>query len=34
MHISQREPLTRARSEEMGRTIPGLPDGWMKVPDV
>lgn len=30
-HISQREPLTRARSEEMGRSVPGLPDGWMKV---
>ena len=27
----QREPLTRARSEEMGRSVPGLPDGWMKV---
>lgn len=23
--------LTRARSEEMGRTVPGLPPGWMKV---
>lgn len=21
----------RARSEEMGRSVPGLPDGWMKV---
>uniref|UniRef100_A0A8C7WLT4 Ubiquitin carboxyl-terminal hydrolase n=1 Tax=Oryzias sinensis TaxID=183150 RepID=A0A8C7WLT4_9TELE len=29
----QREPLTRARSEEMGRTVPGLPDGWMKFLD-
>lgn len=29
--ISQREPLMRARSEEMGRSVPGLPDGWMKV---
>ncbi|KAM3876751.1 ubiquitin carboxyl-terminal hydrolase 8 [Diretmus argenteus] len=28
-----REPLTRARSEEMGRSIPGLPDGWMKFLD-
>uniref|UniRef100_A0A674MDQ3 Ubiquitin carboxyl-terminal hydrolase n=1 Tax=Takifugu rubripes TaxID=31033 RepID=A0A674MDQ3_TAKRU len=28
-----REPLTRARSEEMGRTVPGLPDGWMKFLD-
>ncbi|XP_061450837.1 ubiquitin carboxyl-terminal hydrolase 8 isoform X2 [Rhineura floridana] len=27
---SQREPLTRARSEEMGRVIPGLPYGWVK----
>uniref|UniRef100_A0A670JS51 Ubiquitin carboxyl-terminal hydrolase n=1 Tax=Podarcis muralis TaxID=64176 RepID=A0A670JS51_PODMU len=27
---SQREPLTRARSEEMGRIIPGLPLGWVK----
>ncbi|XP_066491255.1 ubiquitin carboxyl-terminal hydrolase 8 isoform X2 [Tiliqua scincoides] len=27
---SQREPLTRARSEEMGRIIPGLPSGWVK----
>ncbi|TMS13554.1 Ubiquitin carboxyl-terminal hydrolase 8 [Larimichthys crocea] len=26
----KREPLTRARSEEMGRSVPGLPDGWMK----
>uniref|UniRef100_A0A3B3URK3 Ubiquitin carboxyl-terminal hydrolase 8 n=1 Tax=Poecilia latipinna TaxID=48699 RepID=A0A3B3URK3_9TELE len=30
---SQREPLTRARSEEMGRSVPGLPDGWMKFLD-
>ncbi|XP_072888886.1 ubiquitin carboxyl-terminal hydrolase 8 isoform X2 [Hemitrygon akajei] len=29
-----REVLTRARSEEMGRTIPGLPQGWMKFLDV
>uniref|UniRef100_A0A3P9JR32 Ubiquitin carboxyl-terminal hydrolase 8 n=1 Tax=Oryzias latipes TaxID=8090 RepID=A0A3P9JR32_ORYLA len=29
----KREPLTRARSEEMGRTVPGLPDGWMKFLD-
>nr|XP_043886134.1 ubiquitin carboxyl-terminal hydrolase 8 [Solea senegalensis] len=29
----KREPLTRARSEEMGRSIPGLPDGWMKFLD-
>uniref|UniRef100_A0A8C6U123 Ubiquitin carboxyl-terminal hydrolase n=1 Tax=Neogobius melanostomus TaxID=47308 RepID=A0A8C6U123_9GOBI len=28
-----REPLTRARSEEMGRTVPGLPVGWMKFLD-
>ncbi|XP_033478804.1 ubiquitin carboxyl-terminal hydrolase 8 isoform X2 [Epinephelus lanceolatus] len=28
-----REPLTRARSEEMGRSVPGLPDGWMKFLD-
>uniref|UniRef100_A0A673BNT0 Ubiquitin carboxyl-terminal hydrolase 8 n=1 Tax=Sphaeramia orbicularis TaxID=375764 RepID=A0A673BNT0_9TELE len=27
------EPLTRARSEEMGRSVPGLPDGWMKFLD-
>uniref|UniRef100_A0A8C6TVK4 ubiquitinyl hydrolase 1 n=2 Tax=Neogobius melanostomus TaxID=47308 RepID=A0A8C6TVK4_9GOBI len=27
------EPLTRARSEEMGRTVPGLPVGWMKFLD-
>ncbi|KAJ7311039.1 hypothetical protein JRQ81_006636 [Phrynocephalus forsythii] len=30
---SQREPLTRARSEEMGRIIPGLPHGWAKFLD-
>ncbi|XP_029931686.1 ubiquitin carboxyl-terminal hydrolase 8 isoform X2 [Myripristis murdjan] len=29
----EREPLTRARSEEMGRSVPGLPDGWMKFLD-
>lgn len=29
----KREPLTRARSEEMGRTVPGLPAGWMKFLD-
>ncbi|XP_063737808.1 ubiquitin carboxyl-terminal hydrolase 8 isoform X2 [Eleginops maclovinus] len=28
-----REPLTRARSEEMGRSVPGLPIGWMKFLD-
>uniref|UniRef100_A0A3Q3XL41 Ubiquitin carboxyl-terminal hydrolase 8 n=1 Tax=Mola mola TaxID=94237 RepID=A0A3Q3XL41_MOLML len=28
------EPLTRARSEEMGRSVPGLPDGWMKFLDI
>ncbi|XP_045678668.1 ubiquitin carboxyl-terminal hydrolase 8 isoform X4 [Phyllostomus hastatus] len=28
-----REPLTRARSEEMGRIIPGLPLGWVKFLD-
>uniref|UniRef100_A0A8C2WKW3 Ubiquitin carboxyl-terminal hydrolase 8 n=1 Tax=Cyclopterus lumpus TaxID=8103 RepID=A0A8C2WKW3_CYCLU len=28
-----REPLTRARSEEMGRSVPGLPVGWMKFLD-
>uniref|UniRef100_A0A8C9UPZ6 Ubiquitin carboxyl-terminal hydrolase 8 n=1 Tax=Spermophilus dauricus TaxID=99837 RepID=A0A8C9UPZ6_SPEDA len=27
---AQREPLTRARSEEMGRIVPGLPSGWAK----
>uniref|UniRef100_A0AAY4DZU1 Ubiquitin carboxyl-terminal hydrolase 8 n=1 Tax=Denticeps clupeoides TaxID=299321 RepID=A0AAY4DZU1_9TELE len=31
--VLQREPLTRARSEEMGRSVPGLPDGWMKFLD-
>ncbi|XP_012504607.1 PREDICTED: ubiquitin carboxyl-terminal hydrolase 8 [Propithecus coquereli] len=30
---SQREPLTRARSEEMGRIVPGLPSGWAKFLD-
>ncbi|XP_051580072.1 ubiquitin carboxyl-terminal hydrolase 8-like [Myxocyprinus asiaticus] len=30
---NKRELLTRARSEEMGRTVPGLPDGWMKFLD-
>uniref|UniRef100_A0A665V625 Ubiquitin carboxyl-terminal hydrolase 8 n=1 Tax=Echeneis naucrates TaxID=173247 RepID=A0A665V625_ECHNA len=30
---NHREPLTRARSEEMGRSVPGLPDGWMKFLD-
>uniref|UniRef100_A0A3Q2QFQ7 Ubiquitin carboxyl-terminal hydrolase 8 n=1 Tax=Fundulus heteroclitus TaxID=8078 RepID=A0A3Q2QFQ7_FUNHE len=30
----KREPLTRARSEEMGRSVPGLPDGWMKFLDI
>ncbi|XP_026878583.2 ubiquitin carboxyl-terminal hydrolase 8 [Electrophorus electricus] len=29
----KRDTLTRARSEEMGRTVPGLPDGWMKFLD-
>uniref|UniRef100_H0UY01 Ubiquitin carboxyl-terminal hydrolase 8 n=1 Tax=Cavia porcellus TaxID=10141 RepID=H0UY01_CAVPO len=29
----QREPLTRARSEEMGRIVPGLPSGWAKFLD-
>lgn len=28
-----REPLTRARSEEMGRIVPGLPLGWVKFLD-
>lgn len=23
--------MTRARSEEMGRVVPGLPSGWAKV---
>lgn len=31
--FSTREPLTRAHSEEMGRSVPGLPDGWMKFLD-
>uniref|UniRef100_A0A3Q3M590 Ubiquitin carboxyl-terminal hydrolase n=1 Tax=Mastacembelus armatus TaxID=205130 RepID=A0A3Q3M590_9TELE len=31
--LFQREPLIRARSEEMGRSVPGLPDGWMKFLD-
>ncbi|KFP66004.1 Ubiquitin carboxyl-terminal hydrolase 8 [Cariama cristata] len=31
--FSQREPLMRARSEEMGRIIPGLPAGWAKFLD-
>eukprot|EP00079_Xenopus_tropicalis_P022925 XP_012814954.1 PREDICTED: ubiquitin carboxyl-terminal hydrolase 8 isoform X2 [Xenopus tropicalis] len=26
----KREPLVRARSEEMGRTVPGMPEGWVK----
>ncbi|KAM4676258.1 ubiquitin carboxyl-terminal hydrolase 8 [Discoglossus pictus] len=26
----RREPLMRARSEEMGRTVPGMPEGWVK----
>ncbi|XP_061203309.1 ubiquitin carboxyl-terminal hydrolase 8 isoform X1 [Neopsephotus bourkii] len=30
---SLREPLMRARSEEMGRIIPGLPAGWAKFLD-
>ncbi|XP_067999824.1 ubiquitin carboxyl-terminal hydrolase 8 isoform X3 [Melanerpes formicivorus] len=30
---SLREPLIRARSEEMGRIIPGLPPGWAKFLD-
>uniref|UniRef100_A0A8C7JJL8 Ubiquitin carboxyl-terminal hydrolase n=1 Tax=Oncorhynchus kisutch TaxID=8019 RepID=A0A8C7JJL8_ONCKI len=30
---SPRELLTRARSEEMGRSVPGLPVGWMKFLD-
>ncbi|XP_053933801.1 ubiquitin carboxyl-terminal hydrolase 8 isoform X2 [Cuculus canorus] len=30
---SQREPLMRARSEEMGKIIPGLPAGWAKFLD-
>uniref|UniRef100_A0A671XVD1 ubiquitinyl hydrolase 1 n=1 Tax=Sparus aurata TaxID=8175 RepID=A0A671XVD1_SPAAU len=32
-HNRDQEPLTRARSEEMGRSVPGLPDGWMKFLD-
>ncbi|XP_039628755.1 ubiquitin carboxyl-terminal hydrolase 8 isoform X1 [Polypterus senegalus] len=32
-HETKRETLNRARSEEMGRTVPGLPDGWMKFLD-
>uniref|UniRef100_A0A4W3KFV9 Ubiquitin carboxyl-terminal hydrolase 8 n=1 Tax=Callorhinchus milii TaxID=7868 RepID=A0A4W3KFV9_CALMI len=28
------DSLTRARSEEMGRTVPGLPHGWMKFLDL
>ncbi|XP_071014597.1 ubiquitin carboxyl-terminal hydrolase 8-like isoform X3 [Oncorhynchus clarkii lewisi] len=31
--IPKRELLTRARSEEMGRSVPGLPVGWMKFLD-
>ncbi|XP_075064034.1 ubiquitin carboxyl-terminal hydrolase 8 [Mixophyes fleayi] len=26
----KREPLMRARSEEMGMTVPGMPEGWVK----
>ncbi|KAJ8398277.1 hypothetical protein AAFF_G00428470 [Aldrovandia affinis] len=29
----KRDPLTRARNEEMGRSVPGLPIGWMKFLD-
>ncbi|XP_053575303.1 LOW QUALITY PROTEIN: ubiquitin carboxyl-terminal hydrolase 8 [Bombina bombina] len=29
----KREPLMRARSEEMGRTVPGMPEGWVKFLD-
>ncbi|XP_041031112.1 ubiquitin carboxyl-terminal hydrolase 8 isoform X3 [Carcharodon carcharias] len=29
-----RDTSIRARSEEMGRTVPGLPSGWMKFLDV
>uniref|UniRef100_A0A8C4WLC4 Ubiquitin carboxyl-terminal hydrolase 8 n=1 Tax=Gopherus evgoodei TaxID=1825980 RepID=A0A8C4WLC4_9SAUR len=29
----KREPLIRARSEEMGRIVPGLPAGWAKFLD-
>uniref|UniRef100_A0A8C4TL29 Ubiquitin carboxyl-terminal hydrolase 8 n=1 Tax=Erpetoichthys calabaricus TaxID=27687 RepID=A0A8C4TL29_ERPCA len=31
--LLKRETLNRARSEEMGRTVPGLPEGWMKFLD-
>ncbi|XP_048025458.1 ubiquitin carboxyl-terminal hydrolase 8 isoform X1 [Megalobrama amblycephala] len=31
--MNARDTLTRAHSEEMGRTVPGLPDGWMKFLD-
>ncbi|XP_059228797.1 ubiquitin carboxyl-terminal hydrolase 8 isoform X2 [Mustela nigripes] len=31
--VKAREPLTRARSEEMGRIVPGLPSGWAKFLD-
>ncbi|XP_061100881.1 ubiquitin carboxyl-terminal hydrolase 8-like [Conger conger] len=30
---SKPDTLTRARSEEMGRTVPGLPLGWMRFLD-
>lgn len=30
----KRDPLVRARSEEMGRTVPGMPAGWVKFLDV
>ncbi|KAG8575576.1 hypothetical protein GDO81_009604 [Engystomops pustulosus] len=29
----KRDPLIRARSEEMGRTVPGMPEGWVKFLD-
>ncbi|XP_030045458.1 ubiquitin carboxyl-terminal hydrolase 8 isoform X2 [Microcaecilia unicolor] len=29
----RRDPLMRARSEEMGRIVPGLPEGWVKFLD-
>nr|XP_033775866.1 ubiquitin carboxyl-terminal hydrolase 8 isoform X1 [Geotrypetes seraphini] len=29
----RRDPLMRARSEEMGRVVPGLPEGWVKFLD-
>ncbi|CAH2274065.1 ubiquitin carboxyl-terminal hydrolase 8 [Pelobates cultripes] len=29
----RRDPLVRARSEEMGRTVPGMPAGWVKFLD-